>query len=89
MASVKIGKWKEAVRAQRVAGAHGLGEEAAHTPDFLDVHALNQSLRWVLTFRLLLKAGVTREQLAEVARRSQRYENAVRQWDHQLPQIFG
>ena len=86
----KIGKWKEAVRAQRVASAHGLGEEeAGHAPDILDVHALNQSLRWVLTFRLLLEAGVTREQLTAVAGRSQRYENAVRQWNHQLPQIFG
>lgn len=86
----KIGRWKEAVRAQRVAGAHGLGEEeSGPTPDILDVHALNQSLRWVLKFRLLLEAGVAPEQLAAAAQRSQRYEAAVRQWNDRLPHIFG
>ncbi|WP_147290714.1 HEPN domain-containing protein [Rhodococcus gordoniae] len=86
----KIGRWRNAVHAQRVAGAHGLGEnEAGRNPDILDVHALNQSLRWVLTFRLLLETGVTPEQLAAVAGRSRRYEADSRQWKYQLPDIFG
>ena len=86
----RIDRWKEAVRAQRVAGAHGLGEEeSGHTADILDVHALNQSLRWVLTFRLLLEAGVAPEQLAAAAQRSERYETAVRRWNDRLPRIFG
>ncbi|MBB1023079.1 HEPN domain-containing protein, partial [Dietzia sp. DQ12-76] len=85
----KLGRWKEAVRAQRVAGAHGLGEEeSGHASDILDVYALNQSLRWVLTFRLLLEAGVAPDQLADAAQRSERYETAARRWYDRLPHIF-
>lgn len=86
----KIKLWRDAVCAQRVAGAHGLDEKEAGTAvDILDVHALNQSLRWVLTFRLLLEAGVTSTQLGEAAARSQRYESAARHWNGQLQRIFG
>ncbi|MBT0568612.1 HEPN domain-containing protein [Williamsia sp. CHRR-6] len=85
----KIGRWKEAVRAQRVAAAHGLGEDdAGAAPDILEVYALTQSLRWVLTFRLLLEAGVTPDQLATAAEQSERYRNAVRLWNERLPRIY-
>ncbi|MBJ7291120.1 HEPN domain-containing protein [Williamsia sp.] len=85
----KLNRWKSAVRAQRVAAAHGLGEDQAkQAPDILEVYALTQSLRWVLTFRLLLETGVTPDQLATAAEQNERYQNAVRIWKERLPRIY-
>lgn len=85
----KIGRWKEAVRAQRVAAAHGLGEDdAGQPPDILELYALTQSLRWVLTFQLFLEAGVKDDQLATAADQNEHYQNAVRLWRERLPRIY-
>ena len=85
----KIGRRKEAIRAQRVAAAHGLDQDdEGPEPDILNVYALTQSLRWVLTFRLLLEAGVAPDQLASAAEQSERYQNAARIWKERLPRIY-
>lgn len=83
----QIKRWKRAVTDQRNTLAHGL-RQAGSNPDLTEMHYNTRSLRWVLTVRLLLKAGVPSERLAGAIRAKSRFERDARNWRRVWPKVF-
>lgn len=82
-------KWKEAVVAARIGFAHSLESENDPAEDELRRwHVLAQSLRWLLTARLLLHAGVVAGTLTEAFDRSDAYSNFLRSALKTLPRVY-
>lgn len=84
----KLNKWKRAVSDLRVQLAHGFTDQKLNPEKILRIEALSRSLQWVLTFRVLLHSGVTPSELGEAAKRSERYQLHMRQWNKWWPKIF-
>ncbi|KXO99404.1 Uncharacterised protein (plasmid) [Tsukamurella tyrosinosolvens] len=81
----RLNRWKQVVTAQRVGLAHGLRNDDT---DMATMHAVNRSLRWMLTVRLLLAAGVEPAVLREATEANRRYERDLRNWKRVLPKVF-
>jgi hypothetical protein len=62
----------------------GLGREQV-----LRMSTLNQSVRWMLTLRLLLLAGAGPKLLAEATDRSERFNEDIAQCREHWPRVFG
>lgn len=84
----KVGRWKNAVADQRISLAHGMGQGRLRTEQILRMSALNRSLQWMLTFRLLLLAGVDPNLLTDATQRSPRFNNDSVLWHRNWPRVF-
>lgn len=84
----KLSRWKKAVTEQRVGAAHGLDDAGSTQTSIRRLYTLTRSLRWVLTFRLLLAAGVRPQQLSQAVTRSERYARDRRMWTRDWPDIY-
>lgn len=84
----RLGRWKKEVVDQRIALAHGLGQNGLNSERLRQMLALNQSLHWMLTLRLLIEAGVEDAVLASATERSERFSNQCANWEHEWPRIF-
>jgi len=85
----RLGRWKKAVVDQRIALAHGLGQNGLSGENLRQMLALNQSLHWMLTLRLLLEAGIDDVVLASATEQSERFGNQRDNWNAEWPRIFG
>lgn len=85
----RLGRWKKEVVDQRIALAHGLGQNGLSSEKLRQMLALNQSLHWMLTLRLLIEAGVPDSVLAAGTEQSDRFGNQCANWNHEWPRIFG
>lgn len=83
-----LGRWKKEVVDQRIGLAHGLGQNGLSSERLRQMLALNQSLHWMLTLRLLIEAGVEDAVLASATERSERFSNQCANWKHEWPRIF-
>lgn len=84
----KLSRWKSAVVTARHTLAHGATGVIDDPEELFRLAALTRSLRWMLTFRLLLHCGVTAEELQAVADNSDRYQKDVRKWQRYLTKIY-
>ncbi|WP_462216221.1 ApeA N-terminal domain 1-containing protein [Mycobacteroides abscessus] len=84
----RLGRWKKEVVDQRIALAHGLGQNGLSVERLRQMLALNQSLHWMLTLRLLIEAGVQDSVLAAATGQSERFSNQCANWTHEWPRIF-
>ncbi len=84
----RLGRWKKQVVDQRIALAHGIGQSGLSAGQIRQMHSLNQSLHWMLTFRLLIESGVDTAVLASAADESERFNNQRRNWLQNWPTIF-
>lgn len=85
----KLSRWVTQIVSQRVSLAHGLaGAEPRESADILRMHSLTRSLRWMLTLRLLLEAGVKPEVLSNAVSRSERFSRDRRIWQQEWPDIY-
>ena len=84
----RIGRWKNAVVDQRIALAHGKQAGGISDDEILRTISLNRSLRWMMTLRLLLLAGVDPDVLAAATRQSSRFESDRRLWQAHWPRIY-
>ncbi|MGY1965519.1 ApeA N-terminal domain 1-containing protein [Nocardia gipuzkoensis] len=85
----KLNKWKSEIVQQRVSLAHGISGDEPRTPDdLLKMYSLTRSLRWMLTLRLLLAAGVGPDQLHAAVQGSERFASDARQWKRDWPTIY-
>jgi hypothetical protein len=84
----KTRKWQDAIRDVRVGFAHALAAGAI-TSDTLHGYAtLEESLRWLLTGRLLLELGIPADKLAEKFSAHERYQRFLRNAKRDLPAIY-
>lgn len=84
----RLSRWKEQVVNQRIALAHGLGQNGLSADQIRRMHALNQSLHWMLTLRLFMEAGIDGSVLAETTEDSERFNNQCQNWRHSWPKVF-
>lgn len=84
----KLNKWKREVSNLRIQLAHGFSKRSRGVEDLARVSALTQSLRWTLTFRLLLQSGVAPAELHRATEKCERYQRDVRHWMRTWPEIF-
>lgn len=84
----RLGRWKNAVVEQRIALAHGKSHGQLDTDTILKMNALNLSLQWMLTFRLLLQTGVNPAILTAAANQSERFQKDSSLWNRHWPTIF-
>ncbi|WP_162562728.1 ApeA N-terminal domain 1-containing protein [Mycolicibacterium conceptionense] len=84
----RLGRWKKEVVDQRIALAHGLGQNGLGGERLRQMLALNQSLHWMLTLRLLIEAGVQDSVLASATEQSERFSNQRDNWNSEWPRIF-
>ncbi len=80
-------RWKHAVVDARNGFAHSLKKDPAED-DIQAWHVLAQSLRWLLTARLLLDVGVVAATLAEAYERYDAYSNFLRSARKVLPWVY-
>lgn len=85
----RVGRWKNAVVDQRISLAHGMEQGRLRTDQILRMSALNRSLQWMLTLRLLLLAAVDPTLLANATQRSQRFYNDSALWRRHWPEVYG
>jgi len=85
----RLGRWKKEVVDQRIALAHGLGQNGLSSEKLRQMLALNQSLHWMLTLRLLIEAGVEDAVLASATEQSERFGNQRDNWNAEWPRVFG
>jgi hypothetical protein len=85
----RIGQWKNAVVNQRIALAHGKQAGGMGDDEIFRMISLNRSIRWMMTLRLLLLAGVNPSVLATATRQSDRFESDRDLWVAQWPKIYG
>lgn len=83
-----LSKWRNAVVDARHRLAHGATGAIGEPEEFFRLVALTRSLRWMLTFRLLLHCGVSAEELGAAAARSDRYRKDRRKWEHFWTKIY-
>jgi hypothetical protein len=84
----KTRKWQDAIRDVRVGFAHALAAGAI-TSDTLHGYAtFEESLRWLLTGRLLLELGIPADKLAEKFSAHERYQRFLRNAKRDLPAIY-
>lgn len=83
-----LSKWKAAVVKARHELAHGATGVTDDPEKIFRLATLTRSLRWMLTFRLLLHCGVSPEELRTATERSDRYKKDVRQWQHFWTKIY-
>lgn len=81
-------RWKGAVVDARIGFAHSLESDPAED-DILGWHVLAQSLRWLLTARLLLHAGVGAGTLSKAFKEYDTYSNFLRLARKTLPRVYG
>lgn len=84
----KLNRWKREVTDLRISLAHGFSDQNRTENDVHRIFTLTRSVRWMLTFRVLLNSGVTPTELGKAAQRSERYNRDVRRWDEDWPNIF-
>ncbi|WP_063038385.1 HEPN domain-containing protein [Nocardia grenadensis] len=85
----KLNRWKSAIVDQRVSLAHGISGDEPRTPDDLvKMSSLTTSLRWMLTLRLFLAAGVGADQLHSAVQGSERFASDARRWKRDWPRIY-
>jgi hypothetical protein len=84
----RLGRWKNAVVDQRISLAHGIEQGRLGSEQILRMSALNRSLQWMLTLRLLLLATVDPTLLADATGRSQRFSNDSAVWRRHWPLVF-
>jgi hypothetical protein len=84
----RVGRWKEAVADQRISLAHGMEQGRLETDQILRMSALNRSLQWMLTLRLLLEAGIDAAVLKTATSELDRYRADRAQWRKAWPRIF-
>jgi hypothetical protein len=84
----RLGRWKKEVVDQRIALAHGIGQNGLSSHQIRQMNSLNQSLHWMLTLRLLMEAGVDGPALAAATDESERFNNQRRNWRNLWPRIF-
>jgi hypothetical protein len=85
----RLGRWKKEVVDQRIALAHGLGQNGLSEEKLRQMIALNHSLHWMLTLRLLMEAGVQDSVLVAGTEQSDRFSHQSANWKHEWPRIFG
>lgn len=83
----KLNRWKAAVVDQRVSLAHGISGDEPRT-DIVKMSSLTTSLRWMLTLRLLLAAGVSADELRSAVQSSERFASDGRRWKRDWPRIY-
>jgi hypothetical protein len=83
-----LGRWKNAVVEQRISLAHGMEQGGIGREQVLRMSTLNQSIRWMLTLRLLLLAGASPILLAEATDRSERFKQDIAQCREHWPGVF-
>jgi hypothetical protein len=81
-------RWKGAVVDARVGFAHSLESDPAED-DILAWHVLAQSLRWLLTARLLLHSGVVADTVSEAFEGYDAYRNFLQLARKTLPRVYG
>ncbi|WP_330359038.1 HEPN domain-containing protein, partial [Mycobacteroides abscessus] len=84
----RLSRWKEQVVNQRIALAHGLGQNGLSVDQIRRMHALNQSLHWMLTLRLFMEAGIDGSILAKTTEDSERFNDQCHNWRHSWPKVF-
>lgn len=80
-------RWKGAVVDARVGFAHSLESDPAED-DIRAWHVLAQSLRWLLTARMFLHAGVVADTLSEAFQRYDAYSNFLWSARKTLPRVY-
>lgn len=80
-------RWKKAVVDARVGFAHSFENDPAED-DIRAWHVLAQSLRWLLTARLLLHVGVVDGTLSKAFERYDAYSNFLRSARKTLPRVY-
>jgi len=80
-------RWKRAVVDARVGFAHSLESDPAED-HIRGWHVLAQSLRWLLTGRMLLHAGVVADTLSKAFERYDTYSNFLRSARKTLPRVY-
>lgn len=80
-------RWKGAVVDARVGFAHSLKSDPAED-DIRAWHVLAQSLRWLLTARMFLHAGVVADTLSEAFERYDAYSNFLWSARKTLPRVY-
>ncbi len=80
-------RWKAAVVDARVGFAHSLESDPAED-HIRGWHVLAQSLRWLLTARMLLHAGVVADMLSKAFKRYDTYSNFLRSARKTLPRLY-
>lgn len=73
---------------QRISLAHGMEQGRLETDQILRMSALNRSLQWMLTFRLLLAAGIDAAVLKTATAELDRYRADRAQWRNAWPRVF-
>lgn len=84
----RLGRWKKEAVDQRIALTHGLGQNGLSGKKLRQMLAINQSLHWMLTLRLLIEAGVEDAVLASATEHSERFGNQRDNWNAEWPRIF-
>jgi hypothetical protein len=82
-------RYKRAITEARNKLAHGRSSRTMSDVELLELAALARSLRWMLTIRMLLAAGVSSETMRTVLARSGRYRRDRDFWAELHPSIYG
>ncbi|GII52809.1 hypothetical protein Pth03_11980 [Planotetraspora thailandica] len=84
----KTSRWSNAIVNARIGFAHGMTRSSSED-EIITFHILHGSLRWLLTARLLLEAGISPNDLSTSFARFERYSQFLRQSRRSLPRIYG
>lgn len=85
----RTNRYKKAVTDARNVLAHGRSSRGMSDTELLKLASLSRSLRWMLTIRMLLEAGVSSEAMQLALARSDRYRWDRDFWSDQHPKVFG
>jgi ApeA N-terminal domain 1 len=84
----RVSKWKRRVADTRVGFAHQIAKERMTAQEVQSYAVLRDSLRWLLTTRLLLEAGVPADTIAQQLGLHLPYQNFLRMAKEVLPDVY-
>ncbi|NNJ60719.1 MAG: hypothetical protein HKP61_07150 [Dactylosporangium sp.] len=81
-------KWNNAIQKARNGFAHHLEKGVITNDEAYAYYTLRQSLRWLLTCRILIELGVPHTDLAKAFSRYERYQRFLRNASRDAPDIY-
>ena len=84
----KTNRYKRAITEARNRLAHGRSSREMSDSEVFAVASLARSLKWMLTIRMLLEAGVSDETMGAALARSERYRRDRDFWTENHPRIY-
>jgi hypothetical protein len=84
----RVGRWKRRIADARVGFAHQIAKERITIQEVQSYAVLRDSLRWLLTTRLLLEAGVPPDTIARQLQVHPPYQTFLRRAKEILPDVY-